>query len=201
MELKTKNELRFFIIADRIMNRGTLKYTLKQKIKKIFYPDYIMDYLECMRYLSYYKNRNNILWLWYHYKYRKLGLKLGFSIGYNVFGYGLLIPHYGTIVVGGTNRIGNYAVLHTSTCISDNGKIIGDALYLGTGSKITSKIQLGNNISIGANSLVNKSFCEDNIMIGGMPAKYIKNSDAWYIRDGKTFTDKVKMIEDLKETI
>lgn len=201
MELRTKKELHFYIIADRIMNRGVLEYTLKQRIKNIFCPDYIMDYLECMRYLSYYKNKNNILWYWYQYKYRKLGLKLGFSIGYNVFGYGLLIPHYGTIVVGGSNRIGNYAVLHTSTCISDNGKVIGDALYMGTGSKITSKIQLGNNISIGANSLVNRSFLEDNIMIGGMPAKCIKKSETWYIRGGKTFTDKVNKIEHLKEMI
>lgn len=46
-----------------------------------------------------------------------------------------MIPHYGTIVVGGTNIIGNFAVLHTSTYITANHKIIGNGLYLSTGAK------------------------------------------------------------------
>lgn len=66
---------------------------------------------------------------------------MGITIVYNVFGYGLVIPHYGTIVVGESNNIGNYAVLHTSTCISSNGKIIGNGLYLSTGAKITSILE------------------------------------------------------------
>lgn len=68
-------------------------------------------------------------------RYKSLGIKLGFTIPINVFGYGLVIPHYGTIVVGAGNTIGNYAVLHTSTCITAGNKIIGDALYLSTGAK------------------------------------------------------------------
>ena len=124
-------------------------------------------------------------------------MMLGFSIGCDTLGYGVKIPHYGTIVIGESNRIGNYAVLHTSTCISDNGKIIGDGLYLSTGAKITSKIKLGNNISIGANSLVNKDCEQDNVLLGGMPAKVIRQEDAWYIRD--SYEDRVEMIEKLKE--
>lgn len=124
-------------------------------------------------------------------------MKLGLSIGSEVFGYGLVLPHYGTIVVGGTNRIGNYAVLHTSTCISDNGKKIGDALYLATGAKMTSSITLGDNISVGANSVVNKSF-NSNCMIAGSPAKFIKEAVSWYERDGESYAIKVKQIEDLK---
>ena len=130
-------------------------------------------------------------------RYRKLGIKLGFSIGVNTLGYGVVIPHYGTIVVGNSNRLGNYAVLHTSSCISDNGKTIGDALYLATGAKMTSKLTLGNNISIGANSVVNKSF-DSNCMIAGTPAIRIKDAEAWYIRDGKEYTDKVDCIEQFK---
>lgn len=131
-------------------------------------------------------------------RYIKISKKLGFSIGSDVFGYGLVIPHYGTIVVGGNNKCGNYCVLHTSTCITGNGKTIGDALYLSTGAKITSKITLGDNISVGANSVVNKSLPEGNVMIAGAPAKVIKPAEPWYIRDGKSFTDKVKAIEELR---
>ena len=124
---------------------------------------------------------------------------MGFSIGYNVFGYGLVIPHYGTIVVGGTNQIGNYAVLHTSICISDNGKEIGDGFYCATGVKITSKLTLGDNVSVGANSLVNKSYKENNVLIGGAPARVIKTEAPWYVRDN--FEQKVNDIEKLKKLI
>lgn len=201
MKIKSKRELAFVIQADRMMNRGKFKPSIFDFLKGIFMPDLIMSYLVAMRKTSYYKNSHS-LWgklhlLYYHHKFHRLAVKLGFSIGSDVFGYGLKIPHFGTIVVGGSNHIGNYAVLHTSTCISSNGKVIGDGLYLSTGAKITSKLVLGNNISIGANSLVNKSFEKDNIMIAGIPARYIKDAETWYIRDN--FAGKVDKIEKLKK--
>lgn len=94
--------------------------------------------------------------------------------------------------------MGNYAVLHTSTCISDNGKIIGDSLYLATGAKMTSKVTIGDNVSIGANSVVNKSF-DSNVMIAGTPAVRIKEVQAWYIRDGEFYNRKVQQTEELKK--
>lgn len=142
-----------------------------------------------------------ITMVYYKIRLRKLGMKLGFSIGEKVFGYGLVIPHYGTIVVGGSNHCGNYCVLHTSTCISDNGKEIGNALYLATGAKMTSKCRIGDNVSVGANSVVNKDFEEGNVMIAGAPARIIKNADAWYVRDGSFYASKVKQIEILKNEI
>ncbi len=203
--IRSKKELKFYIMADMMMNRGKFKWSVKDRIKHLLLPDYVMRYLKSMRYISYMSDNKRItpppvlgLWGLYHFfRFRRLGIKLGFSIGSKAFGYGLVIPHYGTIVVGGSNRIGNYAVLHTSTCISDNGKVIGDALYLATGAKITSKIQLGNNVSIGANSVVNKSF-DSNIMIAGSPARIIKDAEAWYVRDGESYYRKVQLIEELK---
>lgn len=125
----------------------------------------------------------------------RLGEKLGFSIGIHSLGYGVVIPHYGTIVVGGAPRIGNYAVLHTSTCISDNKKVIGDGLYLSTGAKITSEITLGNNISIGANSVVNKSYSGDNALVAGAPAKYIKEKEPWYCGKYLWRMEQVKLLK------
>lgn len=202
MEIQSKKELKFYLMADRMMNRGKFKRTFKDYVLDFIMPDYIMRYLTLMRKISYYSNRRGLeKYLCYYYKlrYNRLALKLGFSIGYNCFGYGLVIPHYGTIVVGQSNRIGNYAVLHTSTCISDNGKQIGNAFYLSTGAKVTSKIVLGDNISIGANSLVNKSNIEGNVMLAGTPARIIKTTEAWYIRDGKAYSSKIDKIESLKK--
>ena len=141
INILTKDELAFFIKADYMMNRGYFKPSLIKRIVECFYPDYIMDYLVALRKFSYYINNRNIFNLPFYFywklKHRNLGVKLGFSIEPNVVGYGLSIPHYGTIVVGAPNEIGNYAVLHTCTVITGNGKTIGDALYLGTGAKIT----------------------------------------------------------------
>ena len=204
--ISSKKELQFYIMADMMMNRGKYKQSLKDRIKHIIISDYIMQYLKSMRYCAYYSNVQHtaisdlILKPFHEIRYRKLGIKLGFSIGPNTLGYGVVIPHYGTIVVGNSNRLGNYAVLHTSTCISDNGKIIGDALYLATGAKMTSNLTLGDNISVGANSVVNKSF-NSNCMIAGAPAIKIKDAEAWYVRDGQEYSDKVDGIEKLKITL
>lgn len=195
--IHTKKELKFYIYADRIMNGRPIKKTILERIC----GGGIVDYLEYMRKCSFYSKQSGILnRLRFYYclwQYRKSGIKYGFSIGYDVFGYGLVIPH-GTIVVGSSNRIGNYAVLHTSTCISDNEKEIGDCLYFSTGSKMTSKIKIGHNVSVGANSVVNRSFLEGNCMIAGAPALKKKDCEAWYIRDGKIYADRVKKVESLK---
>jgi len=145
------------------------------------------------------KEGNRLAYLFYKWIYNRVSLKLGFSISPNVFGYGLVIPHYGTIVVGETNKIGYYCVIHTSTCISGNGKTIGDGLYMATGAKITAKINLGNNITIGANSVVTKTFEKDNLLLTGIPATIKRYSDAWYIRDGEEYHRRHDAVEELRK--
>lgn len=199
--IHSKKELAFYIKADYMMNRGYFKPSLKQRLKNLIFPDYIMQFLVSMRKVAYYQHRGGISLLINKIRFKKLSRKLGFSIGPNVFGYGLVIPHWGTIVVGDSNRIGNYCVLHTSTCITDNKKEIGDALYVSAGSIITSKITLGNNVSIGAKSLVNKSFNNENILLTGSPASIKKQRPAWYIEEGKSHKERVFAIEKLKASL
>ena len=111
-------------------------------------------------------------------------MKLGFSIGYNSLGYGAVIPHYGTIVVNGNAHLGNYCVLHTCTCIAGEG-IIGDGLYLATGSIIVYP-KLGDYVSVAANSLVRHSNNESYTLMAGSPAVVIRrNYPKWYDRDGR----------------
>ena len=200
--IRTKKELSFYIKADYMMNRGYFSPSWKRRLFTLIFPDYIMDYLCAMRKYHYYKHLDGggkILSLWYKMRFRKLGIKLGYSIHEDVIGYGLVLCHHGTIVVGGENHIGNYCVLHTSTCVAQIGKEIGDGCYLSTGVKITKSLKLGDNVSIGANSLVNSSYPEGNIMIAGSPAKVIKTEQAWYFRDGEPYNLRVEAVEALRK--
>lgn len=124
---------------------------------------------------------------------------MGFSIGPQVFGYGLVIPHYGTIVVGASNKIGNYCVLHTSTCITDNGKHIGNALYLSAGAKITFCTTLGDNVTIAANLLVNKSNFAENVLLAGMPAIVKKTMESWYSNEDSVYGQRHQKVEKLNK--
>lgn len=187
------------------MNRGEFTPSLKTRIKNFLTPDYVMNWLVAMRHVAYCKHLRGggykLLYLRWLCRYKKLSVKLGFSIGPDVFGYGLVIPHYGTIVVGGSNQIGNYAVLHTSTCIVDKSSRIGDGLYLSTGAIISNFVELGENVTVGANCTVNKSLAQGNVLLVGSPAEVKKESDAWYIRDSETFRKRIAEIEWLKKTV
>lgn len=106
--------------------------------------------------------------------------------------------HYGTIVVGNTNRIGQYATLHTSTCITDTGRRIGKGLLLSTGSMITGGEVLGNHIVVATSSVVTKSFLEGNALLVGMPAvKKVDRPDYYLLFKGES-KQRVDAIETLE---
>lgn len=126
-------------------------------------------------------------------------MKLGFSISIDSFGYGLVIPHHGTIVVGGKNTIGNYAVLHTSTCITARSRNIGDGLYLSTGAKITTKDDIGGGVTIAANSVVTKGISEGYALLVGMPAEKKANRKIWYEQENGKYAERVQIIEKFKD--
>lgn len=178
--IETKKELDFYLKADLMMNRGTFKKSLKDSLKNIIVPDYIIEYLRCFRKVEYYKNcQGGVRKYFYEYKLSKLEIKLGFSIAKNVFGYGLVIPHFGTIVVGSGNLIGNYAVLHTCICITAGNKQIGDGLYCSTGARILGDVSLGDNVTVGANAVLNHSV-ESNSLVVGIPAVKKRDEEVWY---------------------
>lgn len=208
MIIRTKKELEFFIAADRIMNGRPAKRGIKELlVDRITRGGVIIKYLRTMRKYAYYANTTkrgqvfrSCLRLYWGRRYRGLGTRLGFSIGHNSLGYGVKIPHYGTIVVNGEASVGNFAVLHTCTCIAGK-KVIGDYLYLSTGSQITGEIELGNGVTIAAHSLVNKS-SEGHVLLAGAPAE-VKKTDypLWPDRDGEQFVNQVNSVIQLKNKL
>ena len=164
----------------------------------------ILEYQRRMRLVDYYQNKTHrgtldyLLRMFHKFHFDRLGLKLGFSLNPDSFGYGLVIPHYGTIVINGDCKIGNYCVLHTSTCIAGEGKSFGNGLYLSSGAKVTGIGSYGDAVSIAANSVANLP-AVGHCLLAGMPAEVKKtNYPFWYERDGERFRNRVERIEDLK---
>jgi len=110
-------------------------------------------------------------------------MRLGFSIPINVFGPGLSIPHYGTIVVNSNAKVGRNCRLHVGTNIGmhkDAAPVIGDNVYIGPGTIIFGGIEIANNVSIGANTTVSKSITEENVVVVGAGFSIVKhNSYPW----------------------
>tara|TARA_R110000765_G_scaffold168384_3_gene273406 strand:+ start:23453 stop:24034 length:582 start_codon:yes stop_codon:yes gene_type:complete len=181
--IKSKNDYYFYLKQDAIA-RGEEIDSLKVKIKHLIAPVQTWEFQKKLRKLEYYTNCkkgifNKIFIHFLRHQFKKISLKLGFSIPPNVFGPGLCILHYGTIVVNSKAKIGKNCRVEVCVNIGASGgnpeaPIIGDNVYIAPGVKIYGDIQLGNNIAIAANSSVSKSFTEDGILIGGSPAKKIK---------------------------
>lgn len=176
----SKDELRFYLKADLMMNRGYFEYPVKLKIKEMISPDYVMRYLKALRMVEYYSNnRGGVKALYYKNQYKRYGLKLGFTIATNVLGYGVVIPHFGTIVVGTGNSIGNYAVLHTCICITAGNKKIGNGFYCATGAKVLNDVIVGDYVTVAANAVLNKSVNDNKLMVG-IPATEKRSEPEWY---------------------
>lgn len=109
----------------------------------------------------------------------RLATRLGFTIPKNVFGPGLHIVHFGTIVVHPDARVGRNCRLHPSTSIGDYNGVprLGDNVYIGPGAKIYGPVTLGDNVAVGANAVVNKSF-GSNVTLGGVPARIVAEKGA-----------------------
>ena len=179
--INSKKDYKFFLEADR-MARDYPKKILYMGIRGEM-PVFLFQRL--MRKTEYYNNckkglLNKFILLFLKYRYKKISMKLGFSIPINTCDAGLVIAHRGTIVINGNAKIGKNCRINVDTNIGTqmgkNGEapIIGDNCFIGPGAKIFGKIKIGNNVAIGANAVVNKDF-PDGVTIAGVPAKIISN--------------------------
>ena len=176
--ISDKKEFYEFLMAD--------KKALKRLTRKPKSTDLIWKYEILLRKCEYYNNCkkgliNKIILYYYRWNKHKIGIKCNFSIPLNVFDSGLSIAHIGPIIINSGAKIGKNCRIHVGVNIgTEAGKeseapTIGDNVYIGPGAKLFGKIKIGNNVAIGANAVVNKSFEEDNISIAGVPAKKISN--------------------------
>ena len=179
--IQSKADLKEYLCADAFVYGGG---------KPRLFGDEQWKYVITLRKREYYQNtgKNKLMYLYYKFKHRRMSIKLGFDIPCNVFGKGLKINHFGCIIVNPKAKIGDWCDIHQGVNIGENvdkcAPVIGDNVWIGPGAKLFGNITIGNNVMIGANSVVNKSF-EDNVNIAGVPAKVINNN-------GNAYAKKVK---------
>lgn len=182
--IKTKTQYKSWIRQDRIASGYSPNRPLNERLKDLFAPNYLIGFERQLRKVEFITNCKSGFWwrallLYNRIKLRRLQVKLGFTIPINVFGPGLSIAHYGTIVVSEHASIGCNCRIHAGVNIgASTGKngapVIGDNVYIGPGAILFGNITIADNISIGANATVNKSFTKPNVVIAGTPAKVVK---------------------------
>lgn len=180
--IKTKKDLVYYKKQDLIAN-GIISGKMGGAKLKLLNPIY--NFLILLREVEYYKNNpsvvNKIIYLYKWYFYRKISIKLGYSIPPNCFGPGLSLPHYGTIIVNPNAKVGANCRLHCCTNIGASaGRTeapkIGDNCYIGPGAILFGNIRIASNVTIGANATVNRSFDEENVVLAGTPAEVVKTN-------------------------
>lgn len=188
MMIKTKQDLAEYIDADRKANNYVGRSILLEKLKGNNENALIMELLISLRRFEYAVNNNKgvvgkLRYLWYKRTYFKLRMKVGIHLDANVFDKGVRIVHPGYIWIGQSSRIGKNCTILPRVLIGKKKPgipepcvLIGDDCYIGTGTTILGPVTIGNNVTIGANSLVVKDV-PDNCVIGGTPAKILKHKE------------------------
>ena len=95
-------------------------------------------------------------------------------------GTGFFIDHGMGVVIGETAEIGDYVTLFQGVTLGGTGKergkrhpTLGNHVVVGAGAKILGGITIGDNVKIGANSVVLRNVPANSTVIG-VPARVIK---------------------------
>jgi serine O-acetyltransferase len=96
-------------------------------------------------------------------------------------GDSILIDHGMGVVIGETAEVGDRVTIYHGTTLGGTGKdtgkrhpTVGNDVFIGSGAKLLGPIYIGNNVKIGANSVVLKDV-EDDCTAVGIPARIIEH--------------------------
>lgn len=186
--IRSKADLRFYMEADRIALGITRK-------RPRLFGDEIWKFQRLLRLLEFLTNTKRTwvgkaFYCVVKFRFHYVSIRLGFTIPCNVCGPGLSIAHLGTIVINENAKIGNNCRVHVCVNVGTaagrpaEAPTIGNNIYIGPGVKLFGKIEISDDIAIGANAVVNKSFLTPGITIAGIPARMIgdKGSEGMLIK-------------------
>ncbi|MBR3198438.1 MAG: serine acetyltransferase [Bacilli bacterium] len=174
--IKSKEDYKRYIKVEE----ENYRYSYNKFTKEL---ESILKFVKLYRKVEYYENcKKSFVYKpikkYLNYKFDKKSIKYGFHLPINTIDEGLCIVHTGPIYINENCKIGKYFRIHPMTTIGKNigrnnsSPKIGDGVWVGPGARVFGDITIGDNVVIGANSVVNKSF-SSNITIAGAPARII----------------------------
>lgn len=190
--INSREDYHYYLEQDRLaLGIDRCPKSIKDFLRRIFLPNDILLFEKLLRRLEYHENVSlkskvllerilgGVIFGITKIRFRRLSMKLGFSIYPNTFGPGLSIVHYGTIIVNGRARIGANCRIHACVNIGASGgsekvPCIGDNVYIGPSAVIFGDINIASNVTIAANATVNKSCDQEYVVLAGSPAKIVK---------------------------
>ncbi len=176
-----KRDLKETLLAEKALYIPHIK-SLKNKIMAIYThnEEYeIYRFICALRKAEFYKVNNKLLYTYYLRKSNIRGNRLGYFIAPGVLGKGVRIYHRGGIIINTQSTIGDGCLFHGDNCVGNNGTdnrcpVLGKNVELGVGAKVIGDVVLADDICVGANAVVTKSFTEPGITIAGVPAVRIQ---------------------------
>ena len=167
--IKTRDDLQDYLDKDK-------RALGMKKRRPSIIGDEVWKFEIALRMDEFYRNtqKNKLAGLFWKWRHRQLGLKLGFSIPCNCFGGGLKINHYGLIVVHPLARIGEWCDIHQGVNIGQNIEkgsvpVIGDNVWIGANVTILPGITIGDYVVVAAGSVVTKDV-PSGVLVAGVPA-------------------------------
>lgn len=153
-----------------------------RKMPKI--SDLIWRFEISLRKCEYYRNCSRSIYGKFMYQFWRimkhhLAIKTGFTIPLNTCGGGLALAHIGPIIISEYAKVGFNCRIHVGVNIGADARnpylapSIGNYVYIGPGAKLFGDIVIADEVAIGANSVVNRSFEDVGVSIAGVPAKIV----------------------------
>lgn len=100
-------------------------------------------------------------------------------------GTGLFMPHFGGIVIGEHVTIGRNCNIYQGVTLGFGGRDpqsgfpkVGDRALIGAGAKLIGPLTIGDDVAVGANAVVSRSF-PDRAVVIGIPARAISNQGSF----------------------
>lgn len=172
----TKDDLKYFLECDKIALKEN-----KNRPSLLPVVDYIWKFQIFLRKTEYLSNQENqilkILGKIYYYRYKMLCRKYNVEIPLNCIREGLVIWHLSRIIINDHSVIGRNVSISSGVVVGQsNGKQskIGNNVVLMLDSKVLGA-EVGNNIAVGAASLVIRDIKEEYSVYAGLPVKKVSN--------------------------
>lgn len=177
--IKSIDDLRRYLAED--LSRFGKKPGLKDWILKneVWY---VWHYIVVLRHVEYHLNTGHKLrYFWYFFWYKQMCFRHKVYIFPNNVGPGFRLMHLGALVhLKPDCKIGKNCTILPGVVIGNkylkgtkDPVYIGDNCYFGLGAKVFGSVRIGNNVTVGANSVVTKDI-PDNAIVAGVPAKVIR---------------------------